>query len=466
MSELMDRGWGGVGLRLRPVWMLALLVVLAGLGRADYVEREDSKTNKVTEPVLASGTKAVPLPAGEFPYYGNVPEEMRPYRNLQPHFQYWLTRVPYLGPGKDYPDPSPLRTLRVGLLSPPPYGPEAVRGDMSKKGVMLAMEEANARKTNGAPAFELIEKADTPQWGSAANIAVDFADTNVLAIIGTIDGDATHVALRVALKIETYMVNCSDPDPSLTETQIPWLIRNFPDNRQQGYLLARVVVEERHLQRIVVLRGNSRPGRMGVRPFVDAVRRLGHPVLQELNFKEGERAFETQVAVIQQASPDAVVFWGNPEETGPAAVRLRAAGIKAAFFGFDRVVDPEFVKLAGAAAEGMTAAYFFDPDKTDALWTDFSRRFQKRFGMKPDIYAGYGFDGARMLCDVIDEVGPNRYRIRDRMASINEYRGVTGPMKFDGRSDNIAPIVLAEFHQGHWRYTPDRARTRSVSAAR
>ena len=88
--------------------------------------------------------------------------------------------------------------------------------------------------------FELFEKADSPQWGSAANIAVEFADNEVLAFIGTIDGDATHVALRVALKIETFMVNCSDPDPTLTETQVPWLLRVFPDNRQQGYRLGPV----------------------------------------------------------------------------------------------------------------------------------------------------------------------------------------------------------------------------------
>ena len=105
------------------------------------------------------------------------------------------------------------------------------------------------------------------------------------------------------------MVNCSDPDPSLTETQIPWLIRNFPDNRQQGYLLARLIVEERGLTNIVVLRANNRPGRIGVRPFVDAARRLGHPILQEINFKEGDRKFDTQVAVIKQAHPDAVVIW-------------------------------------------------------------------------------------------------------------------------------------------------------------
>lgn len=325
---------------------------------------------------------------------------------------------------------------------------------MSKRGVMLAFEEANAARTSGELPFEVIEKADSPQWGSAANIAVEFADRNVLAFIGTIDGDATHVALRVALKIETFMVNCSDPDPSLTETQIPWLIRNFPDNRQQGYRLAELIVRERKLARIVVLRSNSRPGRMGVRPFVDSVRRLGHPILQEINFKEGDRTFDTQVTVIKQADPDAVVFWGNPAETGPAAVQLRAAGVNAEFFGFDRLVDDEFVKLAGPAAEGATAAYFFDPNKTDKAWVDFVARFQKRYGLNPDIYAGYGYDGARMLIDGIKQAGPNRYRIRDVMSDIQNYTGVTGYMRFDGRLDNVASVVLARCKGGRWQIMP------------
>jgi branched-chain amino acid transport system substrate-binding protein len=338
------------------------------------------------------------------------------------------------------------------LLSPPPYGPEARRGEMSKKGVMLAFEEANAARHAGQLPFELLEKADSPQWGSAANIAVEFADNDVLAFIGTIDGDATHVALRVALKIETFMVNCSDPDPSLTETMIPWLLRIFPDNRQQGYRLALLMVKERGLTNIVVLRSNSRPGRMGVRPFVDAVRRLGHPVLQEINFKDGDLTFDTQVAVIKQANPQAVLFWGNPQEVGPAAVQLRAAGVKAAFFGFDRMLDPDYVKLAGAAAEGSTAAYFFDPDKTDPAWTEFCERFEKRYGMKPEIYAAYGYDGAQMLLDAIKKAGPNRYRVHDEMTSINEYRGVTGYMRFDGRWDNIAPVVTAQYRDGRWRF--------------
>jgi branched-chain amino acid transport system substrate-binding protein len=435
--------------------ILINMLAVVPAGWCAYADKEDTNTNYIAEPVLPQCAPAAQQPAGDYPYYGNVPDEMLPYRNIKPFYQYWLTRLPFRGPGKDYPDPTGLKTLRIGLLSPPPYGPEAVRGEMSKKGVMLAIEEANAARQPGELPFEVIEKADSPQWGSAANIAVEFADTNALAFIGTIDGDATHVALRATLKTEVYMVNCSDPDPSLTETQIPWLLRDFPDNRQQGYLLARLMVEERGLTKIVVFRANNRPGRVGVRPFVDAVRRLGHPVLQEINFKDGDRTFDTQVAVIKQANPEAVVFWGNPAETGPAAAQLRAAGVKAAFYGFDRLADPDFVKLAGpAVAEGATAAYPFDLEKTDPAWTNFVARFQKRYGLKPDIYAGYAYDGTQMLITAIKKAGPNRYRIRDLMAAIDEYNGVCGYMRFDGRWDNIAPIVYAEYRQGCWHYFP------------
>jgi branched-chain amino acid transport system substrate-binding protein len=440
---------------MKTAWLnLLAALALAPATWGGYADKPETNTNFLSEPVLPPGTPAVQQPAGEYPYYGNVPPEMLPYRNIKPYYQYWLTRLKFYGPGRDYPAPPDLKTLKIGLLSPPPYGPEAVRGEMSKRGVMLAMEEANGARSPGELPFEIIEKADSPQWGSAANIAVEFADREVLAFIGTIDGDATHVALRVSLKIETFMVNCSDPDPSLTETQIPWLLRDFPDNRQQGYLLARLIVEERGLTNIIVLRSNSRPGRMGVRPFVDAVRRLGHPVLQEINFSEGDRTFDTQTGVIKQAKPDAVVFWGNPAETGPAAAQLRGAGVTAAFFGFDRLVDPDFIKLAGAAAEGVTAAYFFDPAKTDELWTNFVARFSKRYGVRPDVYAGYAYDGAEMLIAAIKKVGPNRYRVHDAMTSINEYTGVTGYMRFDGRWDNIAPIVVAQCVKGQWVYTP------------
>ena len=300
--------------------------------------------------------------------------------------------------------------------------------------------------------FELVEREDSPLWGSAANIAVEFADEQVLGFLGTIDGDATHVALRVALKIETYMINTSDPDPTLTETQIPWLTRIFPDERQQGFRLAELIVRQHQCQRIAVFRESSRPGRVGVMHFINFVRRLGYPPVQHLFFNPGDQDITTQLDAIKAANPDAILFYGQPEDVGRFAAQFRAAGISARFFGFDRLMEEGFSKMAGPAAEGTTITYFFDPNRTDPPWLDFVDRYQKRFGAKPDIYAAYGYDGARPMFEAIDHAGPNRFRVRDYLANLDAWTGVTGPMRFDGRWDNISPIAVASFQNGQWHF--------------
>ncbi|MBI4664711.1 MAG: ABC transporter substrate-binding protein [Verrucomicrobia bacterium] len=399
---------------------------------------------------------AADLQAGdrEYLYYGNTPDEMIPFRNVEPFFKYWTTRLPFRGPGRDYPDPPNLKSLKVGLLNPPTYGPEAVRGARTKQGVLLAFEEANAARKPDELPFELVHREDSPQWGSAANIAVEFKDNDVLGYLGTIDGDATHVALRVSLKIETFIINTSDPDPTLTETQIPWLLRIFPDDRQQGWRLAYLAVKQRGCKRIAILRESSRPGRVGVMHFANYIRRLGYPPAAHLLYKAGDRTFDEQLKVIKATDPDAVMFYGQPADIGVAVSLFRKAGLTAQFFGFDRLKDEAFLKNAGSAAEGMTITYFFNPDRTDKPWVEFVERFQKRWGGKPDIYAAYGYDGARLMIEAVQRAGANRFRVRDYLANLEQWDGVTGHMIFDGRWDNIAPISVAEFKAGHWNFQP------------
>ncbi|MGC8829810.1 MAG: ABC transporter substrate-binding protein [Verrucomicrobiia bacterium] len=389
-----------------------------------------------------------------YPYYANTPEDLIPFKDVEPVFRYWTKRLPFRGPGRDYPDPPDLKSLKIGLLTPPQYGPEGKRGQGTKKGVVLAIEEANAARKPGELPFEIIEREDSPQWGSAANIAVEFKDNDVLGYIGTIDGDATHVALRVTLKIETFIINTSDPDPTLTETQIPWLLRVFPDDRQQCMRLAYMIVKDKGCKRIAVYRESSRPGRVGVMHFLNYVRRLGYPALAHLLFKPGERDITSQINAIKAIEPDAILFYGQPEDIGYAVAQFRKAGINAQFFGFDRLMEEEFAKTAGPYAEGMTITYFYDPDRKDKTWLDFVERFVKRWGHKPDVYAAYGYDGARLMVEAINKSGPNRFRIRDYLSNLNEWDGVTGHMVFDGRCDNIAPIGVAEYKNSKWHYRP------------
>jgi hypothetical protein len=58
------------------------------------------------------------------------------------------------------------------------------------------------------------------------------------------------------------------------------------------------------------------------------------------------------------------------------------------------------------------------------------------------------------MIEAIDHAGPNRFRVREYLAGLDEWDGVTGHMIFDGRWDNIVPISVAEFKQGNWVFEP------------
>jgi ABC-type branched-subunit amino acid transport system substrate-binding protein len=406
-------------------------------------------------PLLLAGRPQGPAAAAQLwpPHYGNAPEAMVPFRQTEPFYRYFTSPQPFRGPGRDYPATPGLKTLRVGLLAPATNSPDSARGWMMRRAVELAIEEANATRRPGESPFELVVREDTPQWGSAANIMVDFdAVDHVLAVIGAVDSDATHVALRAALKLELFMVNTASSDPTITETNIPWILRVLPDDRQHGYALADLVVRQRGSRRIVVWRVNNRYGRMGVRTFVDSVRRLGVPVLLELRFRPGDRVFDTAVARIAEAQPDAILLWGDAEDAGRAAAALRAARVTAPLFGPDRLLEPAFLNAAGAAAEGATITFPFNPNRTERSWTDFVARFEKRFGARPDMFAAYGYDGARLLLEAIRRTGANRFRLRDALAALEHHEGVSGPLRFDPTLNNLAPLIVARVRQGRFHF--------------
>ncbi len=108
------------------------------------------------------------------------------------------------------------------------------------QGAQLAIEQANAAGgyTARKIPFELVVKNDNGLWGATGNEIINMAyKDKVWAILGTVDGANTHIAIRVALKIEIPMINSGDLDPTLMETNIPWIIRCVGDDRQQGYML-------------------------------------------------------------------------------------------------------------------------------------------------------------------------------------------------------------------------------------
>jgi branched-chain amino acid transport system substrate-binding protein len=324
------------------------------------------------------------------------------------------------------------------------------------RGSRLAVEEANARggyRDRGVP-FELVIRNDNGLWGSSGNEIVRMAyKDHVWGILGTIDGANSHIAIRVALKAELVMINTGDTDPTFVETNIPWVVRDIGDDRQQGYLLVDYLYHKLGLERVGIIRASNRYGRFGVREILDGGRRIGRPIVLEMAYPVGTDDFSLQLERLKQAGVQAVVHWGDAGDGARILNRMRAMGMRQPFLASDRAVTDEFVAIAGANAEGVVCGYPWNPDRKDVKLDIFRRNFRERFGVEPDTYAAHAYDGMNMLVWAVQVAGLNRARIRDVLAYIPQpWPGVTGDIYFGPALDDVGEVFLARYENGVWRY--------------
>jgi len=390
--------------------------------------------------------------------YGNIPDELVAYDKYQKAYKYhFLTPIQFYGAGREKLPPTGLTEVRIGFLGPLEGSVILPLGKQMLQGTQLAIEEANKKGGYKGIPYKLMIHNDVGLWGAAANEVVKMDDEKVWAFVGTIDDNNSHIAIRAALKLEIPNMNTGDPDPTFTETNIPWVIRVIPDDRQSGYALVdRIYRKDKH-SRVAVMRANNRYGRVGILHFNRSATRIGYPIIIEERFKDGETDFKERLERIKKTSPDAIVLWGNAKESALILQQIRELGMKQPVYGSDRMVSQEFLKIAGSLAEGIVTTCQYNPDSSDPKLKAFKANYIKRFGQEPDVFAAHAYDGTNMLIEAIEKVGLNRVLIRDILTDLKTfqgYQGVTGVVNFDATWNNVRPIFIAEVRNGKFKFSP------------
>jgi branched-chain amino acid transport system substrate-binding protein len=390
--------------------------------------------------------------------YGNIPDELVAYDKFQKAFKYhFLEPTLFYGAGREKLPPTDLKEVRIGFLGPLEGSILVPLGKQMLQGYTLAIEEANKKGGYKGIPFKLMLHNDVGLWGAAANEVVKMDDEGVWAWVGTIDDLNSHVAIRATLKLEIPNVNTSDPDPTFTETAIPWVIRTIPDDRQSNYALVNYIFRIKGYSRVAIIRANNRYGRLGVLHFNRSSTRIGFPVIIEERFIDGETNFTSQLERIKSTKPDAILIWGNAKESGLIVKQIRELGMKQPVFGSDRMVNPEFLEIAGRYAEGVVTTCQYNPDANDPRLKAFKANYYKRFGQEPDVFAAHAYDGMNILIEAIHIAGLNRVLIRDVLTDLKTfqgYEGVTGKVIFDATWNNIRPIFMAKVNSGKFEFSP------------
>jgi len=397
--------------------------------------------------------------------YAHSPVDVEPFRHIQPFREHFLEQMEYTGPGRAIPEPEDVESVKIGFIGPIEATVSVATGGKSHEenlgiamlhGAQLAVEQANqggGYLKRNVP-FELVISNDNGLWGASGNEIIKMAYRDkVWAILGTIDGANSHIAIRVALKAEVVMINSGDTDPTFIETNIPWVARCIGDDRQMGYLLGDYIYRKLKCTRVGIMRASNRYGRFGVREIRDGARRLGHPIILEMAYRPGTKDFSLQLDRLKGADLEAIVHWGDAGDGAIILNQMRGMGMDQPYVACDRCVCDEFLEIAGENAEGVVCGYPWDPTRNDPDLEAFRSAFSERFGVEAETYAAHGYDGMKLLIWAIQTAGLNRAKIRDVIAHRpSAYKGVTGLIPFSAALDDLGEVFFAKVENGRYNF--------------
>ena len=344
-------------------------------------------------------------------------------------------------------------TIRIGEYASL-TGKEAAYGDTSHKGIVLAVEELNARGGVLGRKLELItEDNQSKQGESATAVKKLISRDHVVAILGEVASIRSLEAAPVIQNARIPMVSSASVNSKVTEVGDCIFRVCFVDSFQ-GVVLAKFVHESLKVRRVALLTSVNSAYSVGMtRVFKERFLADGGAVAAEQKYSEGDKDFRAQLTAIKAAGADAIFASGYYTEAALICRQARSLGINLPVFGGDGWDAPALLEIGGPAMEGTYFSTHYSPDNPSPEVQDFNTHYRARWHELPDAWAALGYDSALVLADAIARAGGTApAKIRDALAVTKDFPAVTGRITMDAHRNPSKAAVILTIKDGKYKF--------------
>ncbi len=329
--------------------------------------------------------------------------------------------------------------IPIGYYGPP--DPSHPIGGPVWQGASIAIDDANREGGCHGRPFRLIARWDENPWsGGAAAIIRMIYDQRVWAVIGSIDGETTHLAEQVVAKARLPLIDPASTDRSVNAAFVPWMFSVMPDDRR---LLAPLAVELRNVK-YVLLAATDHDSRVMAGEFIALMKTPGRPA-RRLEFERRSPRISEVAREAASLDVEAAVVLAGPLTSAVMVRQLRALRPDLRIYGGPAMGRRGFLEQAGASADGVR---FPSPLGPDVFSNFFAQRYAARYGEKPDYSAFHAYDAVSLLVAAIRIAGPDHAAIRDALQNLSPWNGVSGEIVWDRLRRNSRQTRLATIHRG------------------
>jgi branched-chain amino acid transport system substrate-binding protein len=285
-------------------------------------------------------------------------------------------------------------------------GPNAQLGLNIVDGVQTAVNAHNAANPNCQVA---LKKFDTQGLSNVApGIVTQIAsEADIVGVVGLAFSSESKATGGIFQQAGLVHITASATNPTLTQQGWTTFFRGLGNDNAQGPAAANFITGTLKNSKVCVIQDDSAYG-TGLAASITPALGAANDTACADKVTTGQKDFSSTVNKVKAAGADAVFYSGYYAEAAPLDSQLNDSGFKGSFVGSDVVKDPQFLKLAGAAANN---AYFTCPCTDGALVPSFASAYQKVAGSTPGTYSVEGYDVATILLKGIDAGNTTRAKL-------------------------------------------------------
>ena len=341
-------------------------------------------------------------------------------------------------------------TIKIGVVLPL-TGDGAAYGQKEKEGVELAIDEIN--NSGGINGVKLTGKYEDSQGAPGPAVSATqklITQDKVKIIIGDAFSSPTLAMVPITDKNKIILMSPSASSPKLSGAS-QYFFRIWPSDIAEGSQMAEIAMGRMKLRSFATLTGNNEyaQGLRGV--FETTVTKNGGKILVSEIYNEGDKDFRSQLTKIKSASPDAIYLAGYYKEFALILKQAREIGIKSQFLSCGTFHEPEIIKIAGKAAEGVVFVQpYFDRKSPDPAIQKFVLNYEKKFNSEAGVYAAHSYDAMMTLGEAMKIGYKNTDMIRDNLLKLKDYSGATGKITFITGGDVIKTARVMTVKNGQF----------------
>lgn len=336
----------------------------------------------------------------------------------------------------------PLVTYKVGALLSV-TGPAAWLGTPERNTVRMIEEKINeAGGINGHPLEVIIEDTvgDATRTVTAAKKLI--SKDEVLAIVGPSRSGTTMAVIPIVEEAEVPLISCAAAEAIVVPVK-RWVFKT-PQKDSDAAIRIYEYMKEQGISKIAIITGTTGFGDQGRQQLKKFASEFDITIIVDETYGPEDTDMTAQLTKVKASEAEALVNWSIVAGQVIVAKNMRQLGMEIPLFQSHGFGNVKYAQIAGEAGEGiifpcgrlLAVDSLAEDHPQKEVLTRYKKEYEAKYNEDVSTFGGHAWDALYLVIEALEEVGPDRGKIRDYIENKKGFVGTGGVFNFSPEDHN------------------------------